>query len=475
MELGNFAGSQCNRPFLYRSPILPACNGIILAINKNEINIIPSSKHIMWLKMTLINSFVKDNSDEVRLLTEAIDSFNGAAFRFETYYQHLEKRVKELDIELKEKNKALQKNLKEKEDVKNHLHNILESLTTGVIVLDLQGKISTFNRTAEDITGLISKRVKGKGYDETFGINYFLNSRLSFAALRDFDENTDIETEIYGKGNKLLHVRLSISPVKDTKGGKIGNVLTLQDITKMKRLEEQANRNDRLAAMGEMAVKIAHEIRNPLGSIELFASMLRKDLEEFGDLNTLAGYISSGVKSINNIISNLLLFIRPQQQANFKIIDIRDILNDSLFFSSHLTKSENGIEVVKEFFPEPLTVRGDTELLKQVLLNLILNAFQAMPGGGRLTISTTKMNGKPRGHNFAEVRFADTGMGISKADLLKVFDPFFTTKNTGTGLGLAIVHNLTKIHGGTVDIISSEGKGTECIVTLPLWEGEMVE
>jgi len=425
--------------------------------------------------MPLINSFEKYNNDEVRLLTEAIDSFNGAAFRFEKYYQGLEKRVKELDIELKEKNMALQKNLKEKEVVKNHLNNILQSLTTGVIVLDLKGKINTFNQTAEDITGFISKQVKGKGYDDIFGINYFLNSRLSFDILKNFDENADIEAEIYGKDNKLIHIRLSISPMKDIKGGRIGIVLTLQDITKMKRLEEQANRNDRLAAMGEMAVKIAHEIRNPLGSIELFASMLKKDLEEFGDLNALAGYISSGVKSINNIISNLLLFIRPQQQASFKLIDVANIINDSLFFSSHLTKSESGIEVIKEFFPESLMVRGDSELLKQVLLNLILNAFQSMPDGGTLTISTNKLNGKPKGNNSVELRFSDTGKGISKANLLKVFDPFFSTKSTGTGLGLAIVHNLIKIHSGTVDIFSSEGKGTVCIINLPLWEGEMPE
>ncbi|HEN20503.1 MAG TPA: PAS domain S-box protein [Desulfobacteraceae bacterium] len=420
--------------------------------------------------MPNIKPFSRCNSDEVKLLTEAIDCFNGAAFRFEKYYQDLEKRVRELDIELKEKNRALQKNLKEKEDVKNHLHNILESLSTGVIVLDLQGRINIFNRTAEEITGFISKKIVGRGYDDIFSMNYFLNSRLNFAGLKGFDENADMETEIHGKGNKLLHIRLSISPVKNARGGKIGIVLMLQDITKIKRLEEQASRNDRLAAMGEMAVKIAHEIRNPLGSIELFASMLKKDLEEFGDLNALAGYISSGVKSINNIISNLLLFIRPQQQASFRIIDIREIIDDSLFFSSHLTKSVNGIEVVRNFYPDPLMVRGDSELLKQVLLNLILNAFQAMTDGGTLTISTTKMNGRPRGHNFAELRFADTGAGISRGDLLRVFDPFFTTKNTGTGLGLAIVHNLTKIHGGTVDIISSEGKGTECILTFPLWE-----
>ena len=411
------------------------------------------------------------NIDRVGLLTQAMDSFSGAAFKFERYYQHLEQRVKELDLELKEKNEALQINLREKEQVKNHLYNILESLTTGVVVLDLKGQISTFNKAAEDITGLISEKVRGKIFDDILGMDFFRNSRLSFSSLRAIRENTDVETEIYRKGSNIHHIRLSISPVRNAHGDKVGIVLTMQDITRMKKLEEQAHRTDRLAAMGEMAVKIAHEIRNPLGSIELFATVLRKDLEGFGELKTLANHISSGVRSIDNIISNLLLFIRPQQQADFQIIDIKDPLDDSLFFSSHLIKSDNGIEVIKNYSSEPLMVQGDLELLKQIALNLILNAVQAMPEGGKLTISARNVNSQPKGLNSAEVRFADTGIGIPRGDMPRVFDPFYTTKNAGTGLGLAIVHNITKIHGGAIDINSAEGEGAVCTVTLPLWEG----
>jgi len=191
-----------------------------------------------------------------------------------------------------------------------------------------------------------------------------------------------------------------------------------------------------------------------------------KDSEE---LKTLAGYISSGVKSINNIISNLLLFIRPQQKPEFQIIDIHDPLNDSLFFSSHLVKSKGSIEVTTNYSSKPLMIRGDSELLKQMSLNIILNAIQAMPDGGRLTISTRKVGGQKRGSSFAEIRFSDTGIGVSKVDMPKIFDPFFTTKRRGTGLGLTIVHNITKIHGGSIDINSSQGEGTVCIVTLPLF------
>ncbi len=372
-----------------------------------------------------------------------------------------------MNIELKDKGKSPEIDLKEKEDAREDFHNILESLNVGVVVIDLKGEIITFNRAAENITGLFSEKVIGKEFDKVFDPNFFLNSHLDFKFLEDIQQNADVEAEIRRKGENTFYVSLSISPVKNPEGEKIGIVLALQDITRLKKLEERANRTDRLAAMGEIAVKIAHEIRNPLGSIELFATVLKKDLKDFEELKALAGHISSGVKSINNVISNLLLFIRPQQKPNFQTIDLYDALDDSLFFSSHLVNSDNCIDIITRYYSKPLMVYADSELLKQIFLNLILNAIQAMPHGGKLTISTRKLNGRSK-KDLAEIRFADTGSGISKADMLRIFDPFFTTKKRGTGLGLAIVHNITEAHGGAVDINSSERKGTVCTVTLPL-------
>ena len=386
------------------------------------------------------------------------------------YYNDLEQRAAKLNKELKDKGKSSEIDLKEKEDAREDFHNILESLNVGVVVIDLKGEIIIFNRAAENITGLFSEKVIGKEFDKVFGPNFFLNSHLDFKSLKDIQQNADVEAEIRRKGKNTFYVSLSISSVKNQEGEKIGIVLALQDITRLKKLEERANRTDRLAAMGEIAVKIAHEIRNPLGSIELFASVLKKDLKDFEELKALAGHISSGVKSINNVISNLLLFIRPQQKPNLQTINIYDSLNDSLFFSSHLVNSNNGIDIITRYYSKPLMVYADSELLKQIFLNLILNAIQAMPHGGKLTISTRKLNGRSK-KDLAEIRFADTGTGISKADMLRIFDPFFTTKTRGTGLGLAIVHNITEAHGGAVDINSSEGKGTVCTVTLPLLIG----
>ena len=349
----------------------------------------------------------------------------------------------------------------------SELYSIIENMPTGVVALDVEGKIVTFNRAAEQITGFKADRVQGKSFDGVFKSDYFQPSELTFKNLAQTEKTTEIKTQFNRKGKNRVHLSLAVSPVASTPQGKIGAVLCLRDITPLNKLEEQANRTGRLAAMGEMAVRIAHEIRNPLGSIELFSTMLKDDLQDFEELKILAEHISSGVKSINNIVSNLLLFIRPDQQPDRQVLDVHDALKDSLFFAGHLLDAQNIIEVETELADQPLPIRGDLELLKQVFLNLILNAIQALSKGGRLRISSRKITRQDK-TRWAEIRLSDNGCGIATADLSKIFDPFYTTRNKGTGLGLTIVHNITKMHGGSIDITSCQGDGTECIVTLPL-------
>jgi len=409
-------------------------------------------------------------ANKICLLSDAIESFNGAASSVEKYYRHLQQRVKELDIELKNKNEKLLLNLKEKEEAKNYLNNILESITSGVVVINLKGKITTINGAAQNMLGLASEEFNGKHFDDVFCSNTFRNIKIDFNSLIDISETDGLETVIWRKDKSRIHVKLSVSSVKDPTGSELGIVLDIQDITQMKSLEKQASRTGRLAAMGEMAANIAHEIRNPLGSIELFAGSLRKDLEGFNELKKIAEHISSGVSSINNIISNMLLFVNSHQKPEFQLVDICDILKNSLFFSDYLLNWNNGIKLVTNFYSKPLIINGDSELLKQVSLNLILNAIQAMPNGGRLGISTRKVKGQKKGEYLAQIVFDDNGMGISMDNMSKIFNPFFTTKNRGTGLGLSIVHSIVKIHDGIIEIDNSARGGTVCIVTLPLCE-----
>jgi PAS domain S-box-containing protein len=351
----------------------------------------------------------------------------------------------------------------------SYLPHILESIPTGVIALDNQGRIVIFNRTAERITGFMAERVLGKAFDGVFKPDYFQNSGNNFKDILNIKKTTEINTMLSHNQRSNLHLNIAISPVTARTEGKIGTVLSLNDVTRMQNLETQANRTGRLTAMGEMAVRIAHEIRNPLGSIELFATMLKDDLKEYEDLKALADHISSGVKSINNIVSNLLLFVRPDQQLDQQALDIHEALKDSLFFAGHIFDAHDAIEVVTDMSDENLFIQGDLELLKQVFLNLILNAIQAMPAGGQLRISSHRIKSQ-QDRDWAEVHLSDTGCGIAPTDLQKIFDPFFTTRKKGTGLGLTIAHNIIKMHGGSIDVNSHTAEGTQCIVSLPLWE-----
>ncbi len=344
---------------------------------------------------------------------------------------------------------------------------IIESIATGVVALDVEGKIVDFNCRAEKITGLDRQLVLGRTFDEVFRSDYFQNPALNMNHILSIKETTEIKTKMASSHQRdTMHLNIAIAPLTCAREGQIGTLLSLTDITRMQNLERQANRTGRLAAMGEMAIRIAHEIRNPLGSIELFSTMLMADLQQFEELKLLAEHISAGVKSINNIVSNLLLFIRPDQRLDEQVLDLHEALKDSLFFAGHLFDAHDGIEVQTQLATETLFVKGDLELLKQVFLNLILNAIQAMPGGGRLFISSHKGNGD-QGAPCAEVHLVDDGCGIAKTDLTRIFDPFYTTRKKGTGLGLTIVHNILKMHNGSIDI-SSSAEGTKCVVSLPL-------
>lgn len=238
-----------------------------------------------------------------------------------------------------------------------------------------------------------------------------------------------------------------------------------REIERMKSLEEQADRNSRLTAMGEMAVKIAHEIRNPLGSIELFTSLLQREITDDNHKNLL-GHISSGIKNLNHVISNLLTFTK-QPNPIFKKFDVHNFLNDLLQFSKFLLNNNN-IRLEKEYSPSLPSGWGDEELLKQVFLNLILNAVQSMPNGGVLKVKTGLGEKLKDNTPFIEMKVIDTGNGITEDNLKKIFNPFFTTRESGTGLGLAIVHNIIELHKGMIEVESEVGKGTTFTVLLPV-------
>lgn len=220
-------------------------------------------------------------------------------------------------------------------------------------------------------------------------------------------------------------------------------------------------RTRRLTAMGEMAAKIAHEIRNPLGSIAIFASLLERELDNEPDKKRFASHITKGVKTLDNVVSNMLLFT-GSPEARSKPIDIREIIEDAIVLTRGHEKK--GIRI-SESHEGPTVIPGDQGLLSQLFLNLFLNSLDALDENGLLSVRTFVSN-PPDGFLWIEVM--DNGYGIPGEHIDRVFDPFFSTKERGTGLGLAIVSSVVNAHKGHIDVKSEAGFGTTFLISLPL-------
>ncbi len=396
------------------------------------------------------------------ILNNAIATFNTKAQELERSYQLLQNQVERLSGELENKNRLLEDNLREKERVKDFLGTILESLPTGVVVTDLEGALLMYNSAVEKITG---QRLSGMcDTDFTAWLNGLRMPDGQQAAASGVSTH---EIEYYRSRIDLRNLKIVRSPVTDTGGRIISQLYIIQDQTHLKKLENQSERDKRLKAMGEMAITIAHEVRNPLGSIELLASILRKELDMEDDLQRMADRIITEVKSLDNSISNLLLFTRPQQ-PQLNQININAFLEEFVEFIGPVV-SKNGVELHYTAERTDFVVAGDRDLLKQIFLNLTLNALQAIPDGGTIRIDL-HMYDEREGDmpEWAEIIFSDSGSGIDPGVVNKIFNPFFSTKDNGTGLGLAIVHNIIESHRGTIEVRSRCGEGTTFQILLPL-------
>jgi PAS domain S-box-containing protein len=401
--------------------------------------------------------------EQMKLLKEAFASFNSATAELQQSYDELKLKVEELDLELEETNKKLKQNLKEKEELKEYLQNVLENAPNGVVVIDNKRVVKYFNKAAEEITGYRFKDIRGR------------NVKAVFPQLDKAKENKEKSfldnLEVQCLGGETRAINIYISKLKDRKKRKIGNVIAFEDVTNIRRLEGQVQRKNRLEAMGEMAAGISHEIRNPLGAIELFASLLKKDVKGSPQKEELVDNIVAGVKSLTNITSNLLLFtkdIKPKKER----INIGRVIDDSLIFTDHAAQHKK-INLKKSVDKKTKNICADAELLKQVFLNLVLNAVQSVKKSGEIRVSAGNAE-KGRAvsadekTDYIQVAVEDTGPGILKENVEKVFNPFFTTKRSGLGLGLAIVHKIVSSHDGIIEVESEEGVGTKFSILLPV-------
>lgn len=384
-------------------------------------------------------------ASERDLLQAAFASFDQAAQTLQQSYTALTSRVEQMDLELAQSNEALRAQLRENEAMRSHLDGILESLATGVLVLDDRGAVTRGNRSAWRLLGARDTEMRGRDAGDIL---------------------RSLGLVVSDRPQRIGHTVVTIGRTPLTTGsGSAGSLLLIHDVTRVYRLEEQLQRKDRLAAMGEMIAHIAHEIRNPLGSVELFASLLRRDLAEQPGPRTYAEQISQAVHAMDRLLANLLVYTKPDRTPR-AWHRTEPLILDALTLAAHaITKSP--VDIRLELDPRLPAVWCHDGQMKQVFLNLIVNGVQAMPSGGVLTITLAPDADQVLGLPGVRITVADTGTGIDAAHRSRIFDPFFTTKEEGTGLGLAIVHAIIEAHQGRIDVHSVVGQGTVMTIVLP--------
>ena len=338
--------------------------------------------------------------------------------------------------------------------------NIVRSISSGVFTTDDEGRITSFNPAAQEATGYGLEQVQGRPWREVFAWH-------SHQQDEDVSDNMRFEVECKRSDGNRLVLGMTLAPLHE-RGEKTGLVGVFKDLTQIRDLEEEMRRKEWLASLGEMSAGMAHEIRNPLGALAGAMQMLRKDLQADDTNQRLMDIAVREATRLDAIITEFLQYARPPA-LNLAEYDLNKVLAETLDLVQHEAQSRMNITIAAAPCTGFLPVQVDQDQMKQVFWNLAVNAFDAMPKGGRLTIVTgcRKIDVAGRKAEVVEVSFQDTGEGIPKKNLDKIFLPFFTTKKRGSGLGLAAVHRIVDLHGGWIKVESREGQGTRFGVCLP--------
>jgi two-component system sensor histidine kinase HydH len=273
-----------------------------------------------------------------------------------------------------------------------------------------------------------------------------------------------IEKEIdctVGNGH-IVPLEIGASLLADESGTHLGYVILFKDLTEVRALHQEIERSRRLASVGRLAAGVAHEIRNPLSSIKGFATYFKQRYQDVPEDQQTANIMIQEVDRLNRVVSQLLEFARPISVSR-KPTSFKNLVADSIKLIQQQAQDRQ-ITINTRHSAKIDEINIDPDRINQVLLNLYLNAIEAMEPGGKLQITISDSDENDQ----LNIQVSDTGRGIAKVDLPKIFDPYFTTKSSGTGLGLAIAHNIIEAMGGTIEVKSETGNGTAFTVRLPL-------
>ncbi|MBN1445833.1 MAG: PAS domain S-box protein [Candidatus Omnitrophica bacterium] len=346
------------------------------------------------------------------------------------------------------------------ERVRIYQETLLENLPIGVIGTDAGGMVTVVNREAERIIGFEKGQAEGRHFNETLPdeirkiFSYSIEKKKGLRHLKFVIE----------RGGEEISLDATSSLFSDREGNLSGAQVIFADVTHINELEEGMKRAEKFASLGIMAAGIAHEIKNPLVSIQTFAHLLpeRYNDKEFREM--FSSLTIKEVARINALIEQILVFAKPRG-AVFEEVNLIDVLKTTAILLS-AQFPEKSIEIKEDYCQDVLNIEGDEGKLKQAFLNICINSAQSLKTKGVIEISADE-NGAS-----ARVEIRDSGCGIKKDVIDKIFEPFFTTREKGTGLGLAIVTRIIDEHKGSIKVESAEGKGTRVIVELPLGGGE---
>jgi PAS domain S-box-containing protein len=358
-------------------------------------------------------------------------------------------------------------------DLKSYTDSILGSVTSGIVTLDLDGRVVTLNPAGEFLTGLFAGEVAGRYCTEVFAhapevVEVLMDTLASRAGM------ASVSLALRRRNGTALSVEMSTAPLKGGDGKDLGVVGVFRDVTPVRELEAQLRRSDQLAALGTLAAGLAHEIKNPLTSVRTFSRLVPRKFQDERFRQTFQTVVPRELERINGIVEHLLQLARPTR-LDFKPVRLPGLLERVLELYANQIEMKQ-VTVERVYARDLPAIQADPEHLYRALGNLVVNALDAMGTGGRLTLragwsEAGESSLAPRRRGFerrVKVEIQDTGTGIPSSEADKVFIPFFTTKAGGTGLGLALAHKIIEDHGGSISFQSTPGVGTTFRVLLPL-------
>ena len=451
-----WATGDLHSPYSALYIVVIAVAGIFLGARGALLTAVGSAACYTSVMVSLVTGWLGNHGRAAAPLGEAVEAIgiNDVAFLIVGLLSsRLAERQTRSDVQLIEAAHALA-NLRA-------LHErIVESIRSGVITTDLGRRIYTLNRAGEEMTGYAAEDLRGQDVSILFG-DIRAETEASLRAAASGHSAARYEAECLTAEGFRVRLGYSISPLSSERGETTGLVITFQDLTDIRAMEDTSRRQERLSAVGRVAAGIAHEIRNPLAAMRGSIQVLRSEMPADSTQQELMEIVLRESDRLNRIITDFLTYARPRKVALVET-DLREPLQETFALLRH-SPDLSPTQTLEDVVPaEPVTAQADAEAFRQVFWNLARNALNAMPDGGVL-------RGEVKWTDAGNVCvvFTDTGRGMSPAQVERLFEPFSSSTSGGTGLGLSIVYQIIRDHGGTINVRSREGHGTTITIELP--------